>query len=133
MHIVLFYFSPSFVGGAVIRQFGQYCICLNLLLSRKFAAPLWVPACTLLVYGRTGSDQSEILRVASFRGLNAGTADGPFEGIFSIRAVVCSSEEYMSRPCRPVAAPYVYVLNTIYLQNFVSTVYLKPQLYQLNK
>ena len=59
----------------------HYYICLQFLLSGKFATPLWVPACTLLVCGGDRSDQSELLSVGNFRGLSAGTADGPLRVI----------------------------------------------------
>ena len=55
------------VGGAVIRQSMSILHLFNFFLSGKFAAPLWVPACTLLVCGEAKSDQSELLRVRNFR------------------------------------------------------------------
>ena len=85
MHIVLFSFSPPFVGLLAelsLDKVCHYCIWLNFLSSGKFAAPLWVPAYTILVCGEAGSDQSELLCVGNFQGLSAGTADGPLDVIF---------------------------------------------------
>ena len=63
-----------------------------------FAAPLCVSACTLLACTGAGSAQSELLRVINFRGLSTGTADGPLDGIFPVRGVVCGPDGCMSRP-----------------------------------
>ena len=96
MQLDLFCFSPPFVGllaDLSLDKVCQYCICLNFMLSGKFPAPLLVSAGTVLVCGGAGSDQSEILRIGNFRGLCAGTADGPLDVIF------LSSKRYMSRPC----------------------------------
>ena len=56
-------------------------------MSDKFAAPLWVSTCTVLVCCGAGSDQSELLRVRIFGGLSAETADGSLDAIFSVRGV----------------------------------------------
>ena len=89
---------------AVIKQSLPIVHLFSFLLSNKFAAPLLVPACTVLVCGGAGSNQSKLLRIRNFRGLRAGTADGPLDVIFSVRGVVCSSKGYMSRPCRSLPA-----------------------------
>ena len=55
----------------------QYCIYLNFLFSGKFAAPLWVPSCNVLV-----CTQIKLLRVRNFWGLSAEIADVPLDVIF---------------------------------------------------
>ena len=100
----MFCFSPAFVGLLIelsIDKVCQNCICLNFLLSGKFAAQLWVPSCTVLVCGGAGSDLSELLLVGNFRELSAGTADGPLDMIFSVREIDCGSKGYMSRTVVP--------------------------------
>ena len=66
-HIVLrFCFTPLFVGILVelsLDKICQYYICLIYLLSGKFAAPLWIPACNFLVCGGAGNNQSELLLI----------------------------------------------------------------------
>ena len=62
-------------------------------------ALLRVFACILLVCGKAGSAQIELLRVGNFERLSAGTADGPLDVIFPVRGVVCGSKGYMSPPC----------------------------------
>ena len=97
----MFYFFPPFVGLTAelsLDKVCQNCICLNFLLSGKFATPLWVSAGTLLVCGGAGSDQSEHLRVKSFRELSAGTADGLLDRIFPVRGGL-PTIGYMSRLC----------------------------------
>ena len=94
--------SPPFVGLLAELSLGKVCeccSCFNFLLSGMFKAPLWVPACSVLVCGEARNDQLELLRIGNFRGLSAGTADGPLDVIFSVWGVVCSSKGYMSRLC----------------------------------
>ena len=102
MHIVLFCFTPSFLGLLAelsLDKVSQYCIFLNFLLSGNFAAPLWVPVSNVFVCGGARNNQSELLRVRNFRELSAGTVDGPVDVIFSVREFDCSSKGYMSRLC----------------------------------
>ena len=109
----MFCFSPPFFGLLAelsLDKVCQNCICLNFLLSGKFAAPLWLPACNVLVCGRAGINQSELLFTRNFQGLNSGIADDPLDVILSVRGVVCSSKGYMSRLCWPVPAQYAQSL-----------------------
>ena len=80
-------------------KFVNSAFVLIFLFSGKFAAPLWVLACTVLLCGGTGCNKSELLCVRNIRGLSAGTADGSFDVICSIQGVVCNSKGYMSRLC----------------------------------
>ena len=70
------------VGEAVIKQSLSILHLFKFLLRGEFAAPLWVPACTVLGFGGAGSDQSEFLRFRNFQGLSVGTANGPPEWDF---------------------------------------------------
>ena len=67
----------SLLAELSLDKICHYHICLNLLLSGKFEALLWVTDCTILVCGGAGRDQSGLLRVGNFGELSAGTADGP--------------------------------------------------------
>ena len=102
MHILSFCFSPPFVGLLPELSLDKVCyyyIGLNFLLSVKFAAPLWVPACNVLLCCKAVSDQRELLRVGNFQRLTAETADGSFYGIFPVWWVVYSSKKYIRGPC----------------------------------
>ena len=85
------------------------------MLSGKLAAPLWVPAWTVLVCSGAGNNQSELLRVRNFRGMSARTANGSLDVIFSARGVVCSSKGYMSWLCWPVPTRHAQALKKWYL------------------
>ena len=72
MHIILFCFSPPFVGRLEELSKDKVChcyICLNFLLSGKFAAPLWVSTAFYLCVMELEVPQSKLLRVRNFQGL----------------------------------------------------------------
>ena len=119
VNLDLFCFSPPFISllwschktKFVNTAFVYFFL---LLLSGKFAAPLWVPACTVLLCGGAGSDESELLRVGNFRELSARIADGLLDVIFSARGVDCSSKRYTSLPCWPMPARNAQALKNNY-------------------
>ena len=55
--------------------------------------------CNVLVCCGAGNNQSELLLVRNFRELNARTADGALDVIFSVWGVVCTFKRHMSRLC----------------------------------
>ena len=55
-----------------------------LLLSGMFAAPLWIPPCTVLACGGARINQSKLLHLKNFRRLSAGSAESPLNVIFSV-------------------------------------------------
>ena len=79
MDILLFFFCPSL--SAYWRSNSTTFLISTFLYfffsSDKFVASLLVLAYTLLECGGATSDQSDILCVGNFRGLGAGTVDGP--------------------------------------------------------